>query len=197
MLLQKCFSLKKFKVIAVRMFHERSSNTKLQWELTFQAGFVTSHAAQHKDISIFPVLQRATEWIWEVLCPRKLWDCQLQVSRLPGPPRLARSWLNLSLNRHEAGNFKALGSHSIQVPRFLGQLWLLGAPVPLHPEIPRNPRPEAQSQLIRLAVSEPGLHFLSQIIMKNNYRSNWYLILKSWKTPETTWIIEWEIHSYL
>lgn len=156
-----------------------------------------SCVAQHKDFSRLPVLQRATECIHKDLWPRKSWDCQLQRSRLPGPPRLARSWLNFSLDKHEARSFEARGSHSIQVPRFLGQLWLLGTPAPPHPGISGNPRPAAQSQLIRLAVSEPGSHFPSQIIMNNNSWSNWNLILKCWKILETTWIIEWELESYL
>lgn len=156
-----------------------------------------SCVAQHKDISRLPVLQRATEWIRKDLWPRKSWDCQLQRSRLPGPPRLASPWLNFSLDRHEARSFEARGSHSVRVPRFLGQLWLLGTPVPPHIGISGNPRSVAHSQFIRLAISEPGLHFLSQIIMNNNSPSNWNLIWKYWKITETTWIIEWELESYL
>ena len=53
---------------------------------------------------------RATEWIRKDLWPRKSWDCQLQRSRLPGPPRLASSWLNFSLDRHEAGVSKLVGA---------------------------------------------------------------------------------------
>lgn len=41
-LLRNCFLLKQFQIISGRMFHEGSSNTKLQWKPAFQAGFVTS-----------------------------------------------------------------------------------------------------------------------------------------------------------
>lgn len=173
------------------MFHERSSNSNgnLISRQDLSPPLPGFHVAQHKDISRLPVLQKATKWIHKDLWSRESWDCQLQRSRLPVPPRLASSWINFSLGRHEARSFEAHGSHIIQVPRFLDQLWLLGTPLPLHPGISGNPRPAAQSQLIRLAVSKPGLHFLSQIIMKNNSWSNWNIILNCWKILETTWII--------
>lgn len=128
------------------------------------AGFCV---AQHKTISRLPALQRATELICRDLWHRKFSDCQLQRPTFPGPPRLESSWLNFILDSHKARSFNAQGSHNSQMPRFLGQLWFLWTPVPPHPGISENPRPAAQSQLIRLAASEPGLHFLSQITMNN------------------------------
>lgn len=170
------------------MFHELGSNARCNANLIsrkhLSLPFSGSGVAQRKDILYrLLVLQRATEWIHKDLWPRKSWDCQLQRSGLLGPPRLASSWLKFSLDRHEARSFEARGSHNIQVPRFQGQFWLLGTPVPLHPGISGNPRPEAQSQL-RLAVSEPGLHFLSQIITNNNSWSNWNYIGIFLKLPE-------------
>lgn len=159
-------------------FMKKVQIQKLQWKPDFRQDFSLSLpgscVAQHKVISRLPALQKATEQICWDLWHRKFWDFQLQRPRLPGPPRLEISWLNFILASHKARSFKAPGSHNIQMPRFLGQLWFLGTPVPPHPGVSGNPRPATQSQLIRLAVSEPELHFLSQITMNPDKTETWF-----------------------
>lgn len=174
-LLQNCFSLKQFQIIIVRMFHERSSNIKLQWKPSFQAWFVTF---------AFRLLCGPTQRHFQAPSSAESHRMDLQgpvtqkVLGLPAAkiqtPRSSK--VSKVLAQFQPGQTKARGSHSIQVPRFLGQLWFLGTPVPLHSGISGNPRPAAQGQLVRLAVSEPGLHFLSQIIINNKSWSNWNFI---------------------